>query len=106
MKNQQSRCCKLNQPGNCAYVFALAVSFTLPSAMSTEYSTFSQPYCFLISFVFFCTKELKLSSDPETFSPAFFFAALSATKSFSTLACSDFGSAQSTTKGSFGRETP
>src|SRR3954468_13105943 len=35
------------------YVLARAVSFTLPSAISTEYSTCSQPYCFLISFVFF-----------------------------------------------------
>src|SRR5581483_2002156 len=44
------------------YVFARAVSFTLPSATSTEYSTRSHLYCFLISLVFFCTKELKLSS--------------------------------------------
>ena len=35
------------------YTLALAVSFTLPSATSTLYSTFSQPYCLRICSVFF-----------------------------------------------------
>ena len=59
------------------YVLALAFSFTWPSVSSTEYSTFSQWYCLRICSVFFCTKVVKESMLPETFSPAFFLAATS-----------------------------
>ena len=44
--------------------------------ISTEYSTLSHLYCLRICSVFFWTKVVKESILPETFSPAFFFAAI------------------------------
>src|SRR5207244_10271603 len=81
------------------YALALAVSFTLPSATSTLYSTLLQPCCFRICSVFFCTKEVKLSREPEAFSPALFLAPVRAINSFSTLSSSAPGSVQCTTNG-------
>src|ERR1700683_3059637 len=54
--------------------FALALSFTWPSCISTEYSTASQLCCLRISLVFFLTNAAKESRSPETFSPDFFLA--------------------------------
>src|SRR6266540_3234747 len=82
-----------------SYALAFAVNFTLPSATSTLYSTAWQPCCLRICSVFFCTNDVKLSSEPETCSPVFFLASLSAMNSFSTFSRSAPASEQCTTKG-------
>ena len=64
----------LPKPWLAAQIFALALSFTCPSCISTEYSTASQLCCLRISLVFFLTNATKESRSPETFSPDFFLA--------------------------------
>ena len=64
----------LPKPWLAAQIFAVALSFTCPSCISTEYSTASQLCCLRISLVFFLTNATKESRSPETFSPDFFLA--------------------------------
>src|SRR5205807_708924 len=80
------------------YTFALALSLTWPSWVSTVYSTVWQPYCLRICSVFFCTKEAKESRLPETASPALFFASVRARNRFSTLLRSEVVSEHCTAK--------